>query len=238
MAIQTTAPTTTTIPGRNHEYQLDVPFYTLQADDGRYLSNPYAIVKEQWYITGQMLDESIGLFQPFHPPRRVNVATKPDWTCAWVVYSIPELREVYRVLAMARAQLHGNGIVPSIPCTGTMVKGDYGMIQCPRVIQLTFEEVKEIETRKADTRTAAQTVTVDWTQAPERLRRKRRRGTLPVVEGARPDDSGQSPQSKQAKMQETLNKLSQSVVGTSASRSGSRRRGRESLPPLPPQKTS
>jgi hypothetical protein len=153
---------TNTLPGQNHTYLIDIPFYTLQSKNGCYLSHPQSILDNQWYIVADS--------------KRVNVATTPHWDSAWVVYSIPDLRTLYSALQPARKAAKHADDFPSIVCTGTMIQGLHGMIQCLKITQLSFADVKKLEAQntKKDTYQPVKNIVnnADWSVAPSRLRRK------------------------------------------------------------------
>ena len=159
------------IPGHNHNYTTGIPFYTLKSDDGRFLSHPESIIMRNTYRTLQTEKQSST--GPILSTKTVNIATCPDWSCAWIVYSIADMRELYRILAPERERL-GTRTVPSTPCTGTIIHGEHGMLQCLRVKTLTKADIATIEKMAKTTITPA----TDWSQAPERLRRRPHGPTL------------------------------------------------------------
>lgn len=130
-----------TIPGRNHSYHLNIPFYTLVTPDGEILSHPQSILNNQWTIHGHMSNPETQEFFIFDRP--VNVAMTHLWCCAWVVYSKEDLQMLYDLLTPAR-QKYGQKRVPSLPYTGIMRDGGPGIV-CGDFgpIDITFRHTSE-----------------------------------------------------------------------------------------------
>jgi len=116
-----------TIPGRNHNYILDIPFYTLCTQDGDFLSNPASILNNQWTLHGQIVNPETQEFLIFDTP--VNVATTDTWACAWVVYARDDLTTLYTLLAPVR-QRKNTKRIPLLPYTGIMTRNFDGWIIC------------------------------------------------------------------------------------------------------------
>lgn len=149
------------IPGTNHNYQVDVPFYTLQSNDGTFLSHPQSF------------------------------SFSSLWPCAWVVYSIADLRKLYKAVSNKAKK------TVLIPCTGTMVSGPCG-ITCPSIKQLSPKDVKAIE--KQETRQSVG----DWSQAPKRLRKRQKTSIQGTLNKLSRNMSAPTPRSVSRQREESL----------------------------------
>lgn len=128
-------------PGQNHDYVIDHVFYTLQTKDGKFLSNPLA------YARGE---HTRNVLIPFTSPPEVATAVSLTkyWACAWVVYSIEELREIFKLI---KDQFNTVSLdqQPKFPCIGRMVRGKYGMVEVKGLRRLTGEEQAELKAQSS-----------------------------------------------------------------------------------------
>lgn len=174
------------LPGQNHNYTTDVKFWTLQTENGRFISNPYAILQDKWKQTGQRTANS---FETYIGNPSVNVATTDTWACAWVVYSLSDLQVLRNVLKKHHAQ---NVKVPFVPCTGIMESSSAG-ITCDNITRMKNKDVKAFESNNDGE---------DWSQAPARMRISHRK--LSSIKG--------QPKNKTAERHVALKKLSQNLL--------------------------
>lgn len=146
-----------TCPGLNHEYQPGRTFYTLQSDSGCYLSHPDNYrngtgEQEIHYISHEMKKTQT----------TTHCALTKDWRCAWVVYSLEDLRRVYQYIS-GRFALEPEKDHPKHPCIGECIRGKYGMITVKGLRKMSPVEIvksravaKKAHTAATSTQTAAQ----------------------------------------------------------------------------------
>lgn len=124
-------------PGRNHDYIIDCVFYTLQSQSGEYLSNP------NLYAKGVHTQK---VLIPFSVPPSIETAVSltKRWSCAWVTYSIEDLREIYVTIKDQFTKIVREKR-PKFPCIGRMIYDQNGMITVKGLRQLTLEEQQDLK---------------------------------------------------------------------------------------------
>lgn len=128
-----------TIPGLNHTYRVGKTFYTLQTDSGLYLSHP------QHYRDGtgkRVFDYSDYLTADGATKARLQTtsALTKHWWCAWVTYSLEDLRDVYKYIANRFAK-EQEADRPQHPCTGKFVRGRFNLVMCQDLRRLRPSEI-------------------------------------------------------------------------------------------------
>lgn len=125
-------------PGSNAGYEKGRTFYTLKTASGLYLSHPKMFCEgippqNVAYLCGNPPKKQIGQSQG-------GLTTHLD--CAWVTYSLEDLRVVYKFIEAGFAKLPTPDDRPNIPCTGEFAVGKYGMGMIQGVRPLTPQERK------------------------------------------------------------------------------------------------
>lgn len=107
-------------PGSNAEYEKGRTFFTLKTSSGLYLCHPKMFrdaipPKESHYLWGNPPKQRVGTSE--------GGLTK-HLDCAWVTYSLDDLRAVYKYIETGFARAEDR---PNIPCTGEFATNEYGM---------------------------------------------------------------------------------------------------------------
>lgn len=137
-------------PGTNAGYMMGKTFYTLQTDSGLFLCHPGIyragdVPQEVHYLIGS-------------PPKKATGHSEGGLTkhlfCAWITYSLDDLRELYQYVSPRFAKESER---PKHPCTGQFIIGSHGMGAIEGFRRLTKQELNRAKAVAQKSQEAATT---------------------------------------------------------------------------------
>jgi len=134
-------------PGTNYDYKLGT-FYALQTDSGLYLSHPGHYRNG----TGERVFDYLKYFNGNGAEKAhitMNCALTEKWWCAWITYSLEDLRQVYQYIrSQFESELRSKRA--KYPCVGAFSKGKYGMLSA-QLHRMTDTEIADSKVTQVHT---------------------------------------------------------------------------------------